>query len=452
MTNSRITAQLGDYVGGALGRALPEEIAERTAMHILDTIAAMVSGSRLAAGDLMIPYVRSLGGTQESTVIGSDLVTTAADAALANGTFAHADETDDTHSPAYVHPGCAVVPAALAIAERNRRSGEDLLRAVSMGYDIAARLSAALGSYSFVDHHHSSHAFGGLFGAAAAAASLHGLDANHATQVFCYATHFASGNNCFVRDHFHVEKGFVHGGMPAQRGVQAASMVAAGFVGSSNALEGMPGLFAAFPETSNPQLAIEKLGTRFEVMRTTIKKWAVSMPIQAALQSLDVLLSQHFLTASEIENIVVDLRAQQAAIVDNSNMPAACLQQQLALRLIDGKVTFASSHDHARMSDPAAASLRARIRVQPRSDDDFERHKRQALVTIRLSDGRTIQHRTLYPIGMPENPMSRQDVVAKAEDLIGPILGPRKSSDLIACVLQLQVMPDVTALRSCLQP
>ena len=98
---------------------------------MLDTFAAMVSGSRLLPGKKAIAYAKSLGGAKEACVIGSSLVTSAQHAALANGMLGHADETDDSHAPSLCHPGCAIVPAALAMAEREGSNGTALLRAVA---------------------------------------------------------------------------------------------------------------------------------------------------------------------------------------------------------------------------------------------------------------------------------------------------------------------------------
>ena len=115
---SPVMKTLATYIAQAGRKPLPKPVLERTKHHTLDTIAAMVSGSRLPPGRAAISYIKTLGGTKQSTVIGSKFVTTAEHAALANGMLAHADETDDSHAPSLTHPGCGVVPAALAMADR----------------------------------------------------------------------------------------------------------------------------------------------------------------------------------------------------------------------------------------------------------------------------------------------------------------------------------------------
>jgi 2-methylcitrate dehydratase PrpD len=144
---SSVMRRLSVYIASALGRPLPAAVIEKTKHHILDTMAAMVSGSRLMPGEKAIAYVKTLGGVKEAGVIGSSIVTTAINAALANGMLAHADETDDSHAPSLTHPGCGIVPAALAMAERESRNGTALLRAVALGYDIGCRSSIRTANY-----------------------------------------------------------------------------------------------------------------------------------------------------------------------------------------------------------------------------------------------------------------------------------------------------------------
>jgi 2-methylcitrate dehydratase PrpD len=146
----------------------------------------MVSGSHLAPGQKAIRYVTSQGGTAEASVPGTRIVTTVVNAALAGGMLAHADETDDSHARSLTHPGCAIVPAALAMAERERASGVALLRAVTLGYDVGTRASLALGSYALAEAGHDSHSFGTIFGAAAACSALGRLTADQVRHVLSY--------------------------------------------------------------------------------------------------------------------------------------------------------------------------------------------------------------------------------------------------------------------------
>jgi 2-methylcitrate dehydratase PrpD len=128
---SPLTTELTNYMAGALKRKLPAEVAERAKIHLVDTVAAIVAGTRLLPGKRAAAYVKALGGPREACVLGTPIVTSAIQAALANGTSAHADETDDTHPPTRSHPSASIVPAVLAISERDELGGQALLRAMA---------------------------------------------------------------------------------------------------------------------------------------------------------------------------------------------------------------------------------------------------------------------------------------------------------------------------------
>ena len=149
-------------------------------------------------------------------------------AALANGMFAHADETDDFEPVTKAHPGCAVVPAALAMAEREGRSGAELLAAVTLGYDVCCRFLLALGPDHVRASHRSAEGTSSTMGAVAAAASLARLDEKGMRYALSYAAQQVSGVWSWVRDAEHVEKAFDFSGMGARNGVTAAIMAQTG--------------------------------------------------------------------------------------------------------------------------------------------------------------------------------------------------------------------------------
>ena len=130
---SPMMQQLSMYIATALHMKVPDHVCERAKIHVVDTFAAMISGSRLLPGRQAIEYVKTQGGTPEAGVMGTKIVTSAVNAALANGMFGHADETDDTHPPSLTHPGTSVIPAALALGEWKELTGLQVLRAIVLG-------------------------------------------------------------------------------------------------------------------------------------------------------------------------------------------------------------------------------------------------------------------------------------------------------------------------------
>ena len=140
-----VMAALSSYMAAARDRVLPDAVIEKTKYHVLDTLAAMISGADLLPGQSAIKFARSYGGEKIATVVASDVLCGPIEAALANGVLAHADETDDSHAPSLSHPGCAVVPAALAVGEQLGIDGTHFLRAVALGYDVGTRMTMTLG-------------------------------------------------------------------------------------------------------------------------------------------------------------------------------------------------------------------------------------------------------------------------------------------------------------------
>ena len=449
---SPVTTALCDYVAKTLDRDMPPEVVAKTKLHTLDTIAAMVSGSRLKAGIMAARYVDSLGGKPQATVIGTGLLTSSVNAALANGMAAHGDETDDSHLRGRFHPGCGIVPAALAAAEIAGRSGNDLLRAVALGYDIGARLIFSLGFGKLYTERNSTHTLSTTFGATAAASAMLRLDPTQVRHAFSFAAQQASGVPYWERDREHVEKAFDFGGMGARNGVTAATMIASGFTGVDDFLSGTKNLFTAVGgDKPLPGELVAELGTRYEIMNTSIKKWTVGSPLQSVLDAVTVLLEDAAVRAGKVRRIVVDMPADRLHIVNNRTIPDICLQHLVAMMIVDGGATFDSVHDAARMSDPKVLAVRKLVEAVPNQELVTAVPARQAIVKIDTADGRTLSHRTYEVRGTPGNPMTADEVAAKALDLMGPVLGDGRAKELIAAVYGLDTFGPVAGLRRLLQ-
>jgi len=451
-TPSSVMEKLSAYMSEAAARALPDEVEERTKQHVLDTLAAMISGSDLPPGRAALQFSREYGGKEVATVVAANFLCGPIEAALTNGMLAHADETDDSHSPSQSHPGCAVVPAALAAGERFGISGAHFLRAVALGYDIGTRFTMTLGGQRFeADSHWSTHSIAPLFGAAAAASCAAGCNAQQMRWMLGYTAHQSSGLGAWNRDIEHVQKAFHFGGMTARSGVTAALLVQAGWTGVDDILAGKDNFFAAYNPHAEPAGLIDKLGERYEVTRTNIKKWPVGSPIQAALDALEHLRAQRSFAAAQVKDVTVRLATNEAAIVNNREIPDICLQHVMAVALLDNTVTFASVHDNARLTDPGTLRARAKIRLVPDEELQILMPLRAAIVDVTLVDGTHLSRRIDDVRGTPNNPMTRAEIVAKASDLIAPILGPGKCASLIERIFQLDSVRGIRELRPLLQ-
>jgi 2-methylcitrate dehydratase PrpD len=449
---SPVMARLSGYMSEAGNRALPDEVIEKAKHHILDTLAAMISGSQLPPGRAALKFASAYGGEKISTIAALRMLSGPIEAALTNGMLAHSDETDDSHAPSQSHPGCAVVPAALSVGEKFGVSGSHFLRAVVLGYDIGPRVTMTFGALDLqIKGHKSTHSIAGLFGAAAAAGCAAGLNSQQMRWLLDYAAQQSSGILAWQRDTDHIEKAFAFAGMPARSGATAALLVQSGWTGVDDIFSGPDNFLLAYGPQADPDGLVEKLGERYEVTRTNIKKWTVGSPIQAALDAMEILRKRHPFEAEQVQQVIVRLATNEAKTVNNREMPDICLQHMMAVMLIDKTATFSAAHDKPRMEDPAILRQRAKIQLVP--DEELERRlpRREAIVEVTLGDGTRLTEHVDAVRGTAENPMTREEVVGKARQLMEPVLGAQTCANLVERVLGLENIKDIRELRPLLQ-
>jgi 2-methylcitrate dehydratase PrpD len=309
-----------------------------------------------------------------------------------------------------------------------------------------------LGGQKFeVESHWSTHSIAPHFGAAAAAACAASLNAQEMRWMLGYTAQQSSGLGAWNRDPDHIQKAFLFGGMNARSGVTSALIVKSGWTGVDDIFSGKDNFFQAYNPNADPSGLIDKLGVRYEVTRTNIKKWPVGSPIQAALDALEILRKEHPFDAGQVQQVKIRLATDEAAIVNNREIPDICVQHMLAVALLDKTVTFASAHDKARLKDAATLRERAKITLIPDAELESLMPLRVAILELTLNDGTQLRERVDNVRGTPENPMTREEVVAKSRDLITPVLGERKCAELIPKVMGLENLRDIRELRPLLQ-
>src|SRR5579864_825375 len=450
--SSSVIGTLSTYMSEAQRRALPAEAFEKTKHHILDTFAAMVSGADLPPGRVAVQFARAHSGEKVATVASCDALCGAIEAAKVNGMLAHSDETDDSHAPSQSHPGCAVVPAALAAGEQFGIDGARFVRAVALGYDIGPRVTMTLGALAYqIETHRATHSIAGNFGAAAAAGCAASLSTQQMRWLLDYASQQAGGIVAWQRDTDHIEKALVFAGMPARNGVSAALLVQLGGTGVDDIFSGADNFLMAFAAKGDPSGLVDRLGERYEVTRTNIKKWTVGSPIQAPLDALVNIRKRRPFEVDQVDKVIVRVATSEAKTVNNREMPDICMQHMIAVMLIDKTASFAAAHDKPRMKD--AAILRERAKVQLVPDEELERQypKRESIVEVTLKDGTRLTERVDAVRGTVDNPMTREEVVSKCRDLMTPLLGSEKCSKLIERVLNMEHVKKIQELRPLLQ-
>ncbi|MFA5710165.1 MmgE/PrpD family protein, partial [Mycolicibacterium sp.] len=270
--------------------------------------------------------------------------------------------------------------------------------------------------------------------------TLYGFTEEQARHALSYAAQSASGVTSWVRDPNHVEKAFVFAGMPASNGVRAAAMVASGCDGVDDVFSGVPNFLDALSSEVRRDELADGLGERYEIMHTNIKKFAVGSPAQAAVQAMLELVEEEPIDPAQVANIRIVLPHDLCRVVDNRSMPDICCQYLVAGTLVDRAFTFAMAHDDDRMTDPVITTLRQRTDLVP---DPEKAGVRTADVTVTLADGRTRQRYIGAVRGTVDDPMTDDEVTAKAVDLMEPVLGAAATGELMERLWSLEGCADI---------
>jgi 2-methylcitrate dehydratase PrpD len=269
--------------------------------------------------------------------------------------------------------------------------------------------------------------------------------------VLDYTAQQSSGIGAWTRDTAHIEKSFVFAGMPARSGITAALMVHAGCTGLDDIFSGPDNYFQAYAPNANLDELTAQLGERYEIARTNIKKWSVGSPIQAPLDAMSKIMGKRAVDPDEVRSIVVRLAHTEARVVDNREMPDICLQHMIAVMLLDKTASFRAAHDKPRMNDPTVLRARGKVQLIPSDELEALEPARQAIVEITLNDGTVLSDRVTAVRGTANNPMPRDEVVGKCRDLVEPVLGKAKASELIETVLGIEKLKGIRELRGVLQ-
>ncbi len=447
-----VEPQLANFVASALGREVSEPHRDLARLHILDTLASVVACRDLEPAALARNYSLSIsgGGQGAVTILGTRDRAGLVDAAFASAMTAHAAEINDFIPSAFVQPGPAIVSVALALTERRGASGADLLRAVTVGYELAGRMPKALGVSNLRRAGVANHGIGPIFGAAATAAALLRLPEDRISDVWTYCAQQAAGSWQWLLDVEHIEKAFVFAGLGAAAGLRAALMVEAGFRGVRGALDHPAGwmrgaLFSA--GDGDRDYLVSQLGDRSELPLTAFKRYPVGGPAQPAVEALLGMLPA--LGAAPVESVLIEMPGRWEAFRDAA-MPALNLRYLTAIILLDGELEFVSAQSLQRMArDEAVQALMLRVEIRHDPAQEIPPpapRPESARVTVTLADGRRETAFVPHVLGYPTHPMSRAEVEAKAMVLMGPALGRERAHAVVAATAQLDALPDAGAL------
>ena len=439
------------FIGNLSFNDISESALENCKIVILDTIGVALGGSQAQHSRSAASFAYDYSEKKEATVFANDGKTSCLNAAFANGVMAHAIDFDDDYEPGAVHVGCAVIPAAFALAESRGENGKSLITAVVAGYEIACRAAGALALKEKRAGYHITGAVGG-FGSAAACGKLLQLEKNQLVNALGIAGDQAGG---LLQYHFDgTMLKHLHGGKAAQNGLFSALLAERGFSGSPEIYEGDYGFYnVLFGGDYNAAELTDDLGRTFKISETSLKPYpscrSTHSPIAAAL----ILKKRHNLAAEDIDKINLRLfsRAYRSY---NKPSPGTNLQALLseqfcvATALLRGEVTLQSFSPEA-LKDEKVRYLMRKIELAEDSalTDRFTKMRSRPIVLeILMKSGERFIEEVEWAPGSPANPMSESDRLKKFEDLASAALGREKMERLMDRLLNLERVENLTAV------
>jgi 2-methylcitrate dehydratase PrpD len=393
------TAVLAEYAAHTRVDALPDCVRERAALIVLDELASAYFGAGCPAGRLAARYVSAQAAAPDALLLRTSHRSSAELSALANGTAGHADEIDGAHIVGG-HPGATLVHAAAAVAQLRRTSGGELLNAVVLGYDVGTRLiDACGGTFRLKDQFHLHADFLHAIGAAVACGRLLGLDPRRIADAMALASFRANGLVALFREDNHISKAFCNG-QYASAGVGAALMAQAGLEGVADVLGERHGLLDAWGTDDGRERAVSGLGSEFAVNGGNFKFLRAGYPIHAAVEAATLLVAEHGIVLDGIVSVHVGMPGNAMRVVDGRTMHNICLQDMLGVALVRGGIALSSSAFPEIQSEPAFRRIRELITLGVDTGLDRDQPDgRGAVVTIDLTDGRSVSRRVDHPRG-----------------------------------------------------
>ncbi len=303
MEHNVLTQKLAVFVSKTRFEDLPSAAADRAKRHILDTIGVILAGTSHPAGQIITDYVRQMGASSISTVMGAGFQTSPSNAALANGTMGHVHDFDDDSDTVFSHPSITLVPALLALGE-SVASGKTVIAAYVLGHEVAARIASVPGFLP--DHYRRGwHATStlGVLGAAAAASKILNLD----TEKTCNALGIAAADAGGLQGSFGTMAKSFQAGSASGKAVRAALLARSGFTGNNAIIESRHGFLELFGQLEKPDVKkiIKDLGESFDIIAPgiNIKKYPSCYYTHAAVENTLDLLNAHGIAIEEIEHI-----------------------------------------------------------------------------------------------------------------------------------------------------
>lgn len=428
---------------------IPRDVVKLAKRSILDGLGCILAGTEEASGKIITEYVKEMGGNPEASVIGGGFKTSAPQAALANGTMGHALDYDDVAVNWLGHPTIALLPAVLAIGEREKLSAREVLEGYIIGFEVTAKLGAAIGMGHYAWGWHATATLGTM-GAAAAAAKMLRLDAHQTKMALGIAASLAGG----TRQNFGTMTKPFHAGSASRNGTVAALLAKRGFTADGAILESPMGFCSLFSGGADYDIAkaAAGLGTPFAILSpgVSMKPYPCCYLTHRCIDAILYLAMEHGIRAEDVE--LVECRTSEFVpqVLIHSQPKAALegkfsMQYCMAIALLDRQVGLKQFTDE-KVLDPKAQELLKRVKFVHPEGASFNE-----AVTIKLKDGRELCHEVANPKGDPQNPMTDEELTAKYRGCANIVLSPQETQNSLEMVSHLEDLKDIAEIMDLLR-
>ena len=431
---------------------LPPEVIARVKDLILDQVGIMLACSTLPWSKVIYDYVRDWGDNkQESTIAHYGDRTKAENAVFVNSSFGHGFEIDDHYLPGQSHPGCIVVPSAIAMAEREHGTGKDLILAVAAGYEVMGRINKAIAPSCLIRGFHAPTSISGPFAAAAVAGKILDFEPELMLNALSIAGSHASGVIEYDQTGGSVKR--MHAGMASHGGLRAALVAQKGLTGPPTILEGRHGFCQAFADEYNLNEITDNLGRDFRVvLGAGFKAYCSCGAMHSGLDAMRNLVARHGIKADDVAEVVLGSNTQTISHINATPTDITSSQFSapfgIALTLVRGGNGF-NDYTEETLRNRHILDLAGKVRLEV--DDEIQSEypaKRGTRVTVRLKSGATYKEKVDYCKGLPQNPMTRQEFEDKFRGLASVVADNDRTDGILDTVYGLDKLKDISALIS----
>ncbi|WP_174614469.1 MmgE/PrpD family protein [Virgibacillus ihumii] len=442
-----LSEKLANYIIDTNYEQLPEEVVRFTKLCILDYFGSAIAGSTMDPIRKIDEFIKEMGGDPQANLItgGHSSVT---QAALLNGASGHIVEQDDIHKGSIIHAATVVIPAALAIADWKQLSGEKLINAIAVGYEVCYRIGEAVSPSHYYYWHNT--ATCGTFGAAAAVAKLLHLNNEQTVYALGSAGTQAAGLWEFIEDGAMSKQ--LHPGKAAMNGVISALLAEKDFTAAQKILEGKRGFFEAMSNEYDIFKITKNLGEEYKILENSFKVHASCRHTHHAMDLMIELSEEKKISLDQIDRINVKTYQSALDITDNkapTTQYASKFSMQFctALALLKGQGSLEDFNEKSLWDDDVRNLMDyVNVIVDPEINNQYP-EKWGAIVEIQMKSGEVISKKTDFPKGDPDNPVSEYKLLEKFMGL-AKMWDEKDRKILSKMILNLEQVDDTRSLLS----